>query len=406
MTSIGLAALLSAAVGFGAMALWNAPEFQIPLHWDKGGDALFNVLLAATVEETGWYLEHPRLGAPGVMDLRPWSGSGFLSLATFKLLAVFFSSAGAIVNVFYLLGWPLAGAAATWALLRFHVMPALAVVLGVLFAALPGHLLRGEAHLFLANFALIPPVLVAARQAAVEGFSARGHWYLLLVGFVVSGFEPYYGFFGSFFVLLGSLIGWGRGFGVRRLVPGVLFGFGAVLGLLLTAMPALLYTGPPISQRPALDTELLGLKISLLLLPVFGHRVDALGRLTLRYLETGAAPGLVNENIASALGLVASVGVVLLLFHLLVRVLPSRDPAGSGPSPAFCSAVFCWPPSVASAPFSLPSSTRKFEATTASAFSSACSHSPGSGWCWVQCSSRSPTRAAAGSLRSPRHQRC
>lgn len=180
-----LAALGAILAVFWAQQLWRVEDWRTPLAWHQGGDALFNVLLAQNIAETGWYLENPRLGAPGTLETYSFPVTILGPMLAFKLLGIFVAP-GAVVNAFYLLGWPLAAMVAAWVFLRLGLSPPLAAGLGVLFTALPAHAIRGEPHLFLANLALVPPgfwspMLWLGKVLIPAGESGPlvSHWYLV-----------------------------------------------------------------------------------------------------------------------------------------------------------------------------------------------------------------------------------
>src|SRR5690606_22977322 len=66
-----------------------------------------------------------------------------------------------------------------------------------------------------------------------------------------------------------------------------------------------------------------GLKLAQLVLPTTGHRLEAFRLLTAKYNESGSAPGLINENITSAVGALGTLGLLVLLYALLRGRLPA-----------------------------------------------------------------------------------
>jgi phosphoglycerol transferase len=74
-------------------------------------------------------------------------------------------------------------------------------------------------------------------------------------------------------------------------------------------------------RRSAIDSEIYGMKISQLLLPVTGHRIPYFEALKNKYNKK--AP-LVNENQSSSLGVIGSTGFLILIFVLLFRGLQHK----------------------------------------------------------------------------------
>lgn len=321
-----LAAVAATLAVVWAQQLWRVADWRTPLAWHEGGDALFNVLLAENIAETGWYLENPRLGAPGTLELYSFPATILGPMVAFKLLGIALGSPGAVVNAFYLLGWPLAAMVAAWVFLRLGLKPPLAAGLGVLFAALPAHAIRGEPHLFLATLALVPPGLLVAHVLARENLSRRGRIWAIAFALALGATEAYYAFFASILVFAGAAIGDFAHRSLRRLVDAASFTLAAVGGILLATLPSLLHGSPSTAERTPADASLLGLKLGQLLMPVASHRFAPLARLSESYVAGGAAPGLGTESVASALGLLASLGLLLLFAHLLGVRLPSANP--------------------------------------------------------------------------------
>lgn len=321
-----LAALGSIAAVVWAQQLWRMPDWRMPLSWHEGGDALFNTLLAQNIQETGWYQENPRLGAPGTLELYSFPVTILGPMLAFKLLGIAFAAPGAIVNAFYLLGWPLAGLCAAWALLRLGLSPPLAAGFGILFAALPAHAIRGEPHLFLAALALVPPGIVAAHALAREGWSRRGRIWALAFALLLGANEAYYAFFASILVVVAAAIGGFEHRSPRRGLDALAFAAAAVLGIALATLSTLVRGVTSVAERSPADASLLGLKLGQLLMPVISHRFPPFAHLSGRYLAERAAPGLESESVATALGLLASLGLLLLFAHLLGIRLPSTRP--------------------------------------------------------------------------------
>lgn len=322
-----LAAVAATLVVVWAQQLWRVADWRTPLAWHEGGDALFNVLLAENIAETGWYLENPRLGAPGTLELYSFPATILGPMVAFKLLGALSPGPGALVNIYFLLGWPLAAMVAAWVLLRLGLQAPLATAMGVLFAALPAHSVRGEPHLFLATLALVPPGVLVAHALARHELGARGRIGAFALALLLGASESYYAFFATILVLTGAAIGWCAQRRARVLIDAALFALLAVAGIVLATLPTLLHGTADLVRRAPADASLLGLKLGQLLLPVSGHRFPPFARLSQAYIAGGAAPGLDSECVASALGLLASLGLLLLLAHLVGAPLPSSRPA-------------------------------------------------------------------------------
>ena len=92
-----------------------------------------------------------------------------------------------MINVFFLLTFPLVGLAAYLVLRRLTLSPNVAIVCSILYALLPYHFLRGEGHLLLSAYYAVPlgawlvlsvladrPLFGTRRAALVDGRAVRG----------------------------------------------------------------------------------------------------------------------------------------------------------------------------------------------------------------------------------------
>jgi phosphoglycerol transferase len=315
--SLGLALVL-----FGV----GAADFAVPLWYE--GDAFYTLALTKGLLEHGSLLRNPDLGAPYGLELHDFPNPYGLHHAALYLLGGFTSEAGAAVNALWLLGFP-AIAACAFAALRLLGLPrAESAVAAVLYCFLPYHLARGEKHLFLSMYYLVPlaaalavlllrdaPALAGARprdwRPRVAPRTALGAAALAL-GLGASG--AYYAFFGCFFFAVAGALGALR---VRSAAP-----LAAAAGLVALVVgsatagiaPSLLHWrehGPnrAVARRAAAEAELYGLKIAPMLLPVARHPIDGWADLRRRYNERTP---LRNENDTVTLGLIGTLGFLAL----------------------------------------------------------------------------------------------
>ena len=110
--------------------------------------------------ENGWYLHNPSVGMPTGLDLHDYPLADNLHFLAMKLLSGLTSNWAVVLNLYFLLTFPLVTVTSLFAFRRFGVADPPAVVGSVLYAFLPYHFLRGEAHLFLAAYYLIPLIVM------------------------------------------------------------------------------------------------------------------------------------------------------------------------------------------------------------------------------------------------------
>lgn len=302
------------------MQLWRA-DWTVPFAYSK--DALLCAMLAKTVSENGWYLHNPLLGMPYGLAYYDYPFGDALHFALLWLLSRVTGSFGAIVNLFFVLSFPMASLSSLFALRRLGMTWGCAGVGALLYTFLPYHFLRGEPHLFLSMYWVVPlSILVMLWLGDARGLAGRQRWagaaiVCALLG--VSGF--YYAFFAGFLFVVAGLEAAVR---IRRARPLLVsLALVAIVGSVgfLNVLPNLRYWhghghNPQVAQRAPEEADFYGLKVAQLLLPVTGHRLPAQAQFKDGY---NAAMPMINENDDSTLGVVGSMGFLALLLCLGLR---------------------------------------------------------------------------------------
>jgi phosphoglycerol transferase len=320
------------------LELWRA-DLRVPFAYT--GDAMFYHLVVKGMLDHGWYLENPALGLPTGLDLRdvPTSDHQFF-LLLIKLATFFTSDYALIVNLFFLLSFPLTALSALYVLRRFHLSALPALLASLLYAFLPFHFGRGLNHLFLSAYYLVPLMVMVILWIGTEQLSAEGEspsrsrlrlrrpkliWSLMICLLIASA-GTYYAYFAAFFLLIAGLMVAARRKSLRPLMlPGLLVTLIAAVTV-VNLLPSIIYLArhgdTPIVRRNVADAEVYGLKVAQLLLPVSGHRLYRVAQFKGIY---NLRP-FVNENDDSALGLVGSGGWLLLLGWLFYQPLAASRP--------------------------------------------------------------------------------
>ncbi len=138
------------------LRLWDA-DLRVPFSYS--GDGTLNLTLIKTVMERGWFYENPRLGAPSGQELYDYpvlSGDGLHVVLLLARRALHATTRRSSMNVFFVLTFPLVRGLTYLVLRRLAVGPVAALVIAVLYALTPYHFMRGEVHLFLAAYYVVP----------------------------------------------------------------------------------------------------------------------------------------------------------------------------------------------------------------------------------------------------------
>jgi hypothetical protein len=319
-----LAATLSLLLAAWVLKLWNA---SLGVPFAPGGDGYFVLMQVKGLLNHGWILNNPDLGAPFGQDLHDFAANReLLHVLAVKALGVFSSNPAAVVNVYFLLSFPLVAIAAFAVLRWVGVSRWVSVGMTVLYALAPFHF-RHQTFLFAYYAVPFAAYLVLAvldgRQLFERRLSRRS---LLTLGACAAvALSSFY--FAVFTVILVAIAGLLTLIASRRwsslVMPAAVVV--AILGVgVIASAPDLIYraqhgSNPEVAHRGAEETQLYGTNITQLVMPVPDHRLPPLRHLRERW-ATKTPVDLEPTN----RGLVAALGFVWLL------VLALAAAAGAG----------------------------------------------------------------------------
>jgi len=319
-----------------AVLLLDLSKADLHVPFDYGGDALLYALITKSTVEHAWFWNNPSLGAPSGFEFYdfPASAHDTFHLLLIKAMSLFGGDWALLFNLYFLLGFPLITLSALAVFRQFRVGYGPAIVGAVLYAFLPSRLLKGEGHIFMDVFYQVPLAILAllwacsddppvacdagARRFAFEVRRPRS-WGSLLICALSASTCLYYAFFtGCLFVAGGIWASIDRR-STRNALSGLALGGAIVVGLAANGLPSIVYhlhhgANHQVAARKAWEAEGYGMKLAQLLLPTDGHRIPAFRQLKDRY---AASAPLVGENGATSLGIVGSLGFLLLLGKVL-----------------------------------------------------------------------------------------
>jgi phosphoglycerol transferase len=334
------AAALSLAAGASMLEIWRA-DLRVP--FDYGGDSLVSAFVVQSTIEQGWFLNNPRVGAPGGLHLYDFPMTESFHVFAFKVMSALSSDWALLLNVYFLLGFPLITVSALAVFRQFGVRWGPALVGSVLYAFLPSRLLKGEAHLFLDVFFQVPLAMmvviwVCGDAPPLVRDRAPGRWpglelrrgrsvAALLICALTASTGIYYAFFTAALLVAGGLWASLERRSVRNALAGAALAGALCAGIGANVLPTIVYhlrhgPNPQVAVRLSVEAEYYGMKIAQLLLPVPYHRVHALRALRERYSRSDP---LLGEMSVTTLGVTGAVGFLALLVLLLVR--PRPEPA-------------------------------------------------------------------------------
>ena len=355
----GLALLILAVV----YHLWDA-HFGIPFSYlgpnqsplVYAPDAPFYLMIEKGAIDHGWFLTNPSLGYPFGQSLHDIPhGLDNLNLLVLQVLGWVFGNPFTAVNVFFLLTFVGIAVAAYLVLRRLGVSRLTGAAIALLYTFLPYHFARGTAHVLLSAYWLVPVaalLLVAVtsatppftRDAADDADTTTRDWkvslrgrssilYLLAcAGLASTG--SYYGAITLTLLVPVVIVDYLARRRTRVLASGAIAVATILVVMVLNLMPTLVYyaqhgRNPDVVKRGPSETEVNGLKISQLVLPVEGHRIHALAEIqadSTRFSVLDAERG-------QELGAIGAVGFIGLLGAVLISARRRRADDGDDGAP-------------------------------------------------------------------------
>jgi hypothetical protein len=359
---------LSVLVSAWVLRLGQA-RLSLPWSYAGEGDTKFYLLLIKGILDHGWVQSNPSLGAPFGLQLYDFpQGADNLNLLMIKALGLFSSNPAWILNVFFLLTFPLTTISAYLALRALGASIGAALASAVIFALLPYHFYRGESQVLLSAYYSVPlsallflrlfeqPAgLFAPRQTSLperpeggpgrpsslgptspgagldrsENLRRAPRWLsrrsLLTVALcvVIGSAGLYYAVFALVLLLSGSVVALLARRGRRAVTSGLLASSLIVAMLAINLAPSLSYQsehGPNTSiARTPLQSDQFGLRLSDLLLPVQQHRLPFLTDVNQQYTEATSTG--YCEACFENLGAVGSIGFLSLCLLALVSIV-------------------------------------------------------------------------------------
>tara|TARA_B110001454_G_scaffold219057_1_gene249618 strand:- start:56487 stop:58613 length:2127 start_codon:yes stop_codon:yes gene_type:complete len=285
-----------------------------------GEDGALTLAIIKGIIQNGWYLENPYLGAPFNQLNFDFPIPDLLFLFIIKILGLFRADHFQIFNMFFYLSYSMVGCSAFAVLRRLNISPAVSLLGAFVFAFLPYHQLRLN-HLFLINYFAVPVFAYYAYKCFLEDKKISGKE-LLISGALItlaSAGGVYYAFFGGFFIGVSATLAWLKNSNILAVKRAISYIGVISVTVLLCISPNIVWQmengkNPTVGQRIFMESEVFGLKIAQLVLPMQGHRLGAFAKINRSY--SSMAPN-VNENAGSSLGMFGVIGFLGLLLMIL-----------------------------------------------------------------------------------------
>nr|MCR4903406.1 hypothetical protein [Butyrivibrio sp.] len=205
------------------------------------------------------------------------------------------------------------------------------MVVSLIFAFAPYHILRGMGHITLSNCWMVPIGIYLAYKISEirENKAGKKELILLLLLAFISGFgNIYYGLFSFILIFVGMICNFIVNKSLNKLIEIVIVYLGIICGMAINVVPKIIFgiiAGPnsDASIRGAMESDFYGLRLAQLFLPPSYIRGSLFQKIITKYNTEYSE--YVNENSLSSIGVVAIITFIVLIIVLLRLYLKNEE---------------------------------------------------------------------------------
>lgn len=309
------------------VCITKAWQFKITIPFFYTWDSVLTGTFVKSILDSGWFIHNFSIGTPNGFNLADFPMADSFNFFIIKFLSYFFHHYAIILNIFYILTFPMVAGTSLFVFKRLGLQFSYAFVASLLFTFLPYHFFRAQlGHIFLASYCVVPiaiwiSVLIGTNE--IVSFSKRYyfHFGFFLLCALIASSGIYYALFSIFFIVCAGLIGSLSKKILTPLLYTVLISGLIVSFILINLSPTLIYQhhyseNTVVSNRSPFESELYGLRITQMLFPINEDRLPIFSNLKNKY--NTSAPNVNDENKTATLGIVGDLGFILLLGLLLI----------------------------------------------------------------------------------------
>ncbi|QMV12979.1 DUF7024 domain-containing protein [Vibrio spartinae] len=308
------------------------------------GDGKFGSWFVQRILE-GWVYYNPRNGYPFGGDFINYPLSDNGSFLIIKLLGYIFSDFWVVFKTYYLLGFSFVFISSYLVIRSLNINIFIAFCSSIVFSLLPYHIDRID-HTFLSFYVSVPPMFYLAfhlfRNKGVLFYEKNIKKNILLcIGLVaLSSFGVYYAFFGCILIssvgVMGGILSKEKSYIIKSLLISSVISIGVMINFIpnyvlsnsysvnLNASELSVYNkeeNQTLTRYPS-SSELFSLKFAQLILPRTSHRIASFSHINSVYNKTSY---IVNENITSSLGILGSLGILLIFISISSSLLCNKN---------------------------------------------------------------------------------
>ena len=308
-------------------------NIYVPFSYSTDG-ILSNSFIKQIIDNK-WIFHNDYLGAPFGQNMYDFPTSDSLNFFIIKIISLFSHNYAFILNLFYLISYPLTAISCMYVFRKLNINYIVSIFGSLIYTFLPYHFMRGEAHLFLSSYYLIPLICLVIiwicvghfrlfsynfRTKKIEFFIQKYELvFSVIVCSLVSSAGIYYAFFACFFLIIAGISSSINFKNIGNFITSTLLIIIISCGILINISPNIIFyhkngINNESAKRSPAEAEIYGMKITQLLLPVSGHRINSISND--KYLYNIKEP-LVNENDMASLGSIGSCGFIITIFIIL-----------------------------------------------------------------------------------------
>jgi phosphoglycerol transferase len=307
---------------FASILMSGWPDGLIPnvtYPYFKGGDAEFaNWGVQRLIE--GWIFNNPRSGYPFGSPFFDYPSSDAGGFAILKILGTLSGEYYVALNLFFLLSFPLIAVTSFASFRALNLNSWFSSSACLIYTFAPFHFLKAG-HIFYTWYFVVPIFFYAAfkifyfqKSTENKQIYYKGIILLAVILFISSSFGVYYALFGTIVIGIGGIAGALSHKSYNNFTLSLAAIAIITFGVIANVSPNLINNSiegknPEAVSRSMYGAEIYGFKIVQLLLPRQDHRFEPLSKKAGFY---NSSTPLVNENVASSLGIVGSLGLVIL----------------------------------------------------------------------------------------------
>lgn len=315
---------ISLFFAFMALGVFHR-DITVPFWFE--GDTTGGLMEVKNLMSGNWLYYNRNIAAPFGSEQAPLMKGYWIHAVIIKVITFFIKDVGTAINVFFLLGFPLTSITAYLCLRKLNINNIISLVLGIIYCFIPYHFQRGETHIYLSQFYLIPLaciVILYTFEGKVTNVTCKDffdslksrRFILSVLICILLGFSDIY--YATFFLMIlgiASVYSSLNNKNIFNFIYGIILMLCVIVPLIIILIPVFFAASESqiFTNRSVQDLVPFSLKMLQMLLPIPGHRLPLFSKI--REIYDASLP-YVSWKYMTSLGLVMSAGFIISLICL------------------------------------------------------------------------------------------